>query len=138
MHPQSFITLLLAVTLLAACKKEDNETNRKAEILGKWKYNGFMYDVNGNGQRDDSLYTLPDSFTYYYTFRNDGIVEIATGQTMDTTSWLLLDNDTKLRIGSDSSEIVDIAELNGTNLILGALNPKILPPTYGWFIMRKQ
>jgi len=124
-------SLLLAIFPLVAivsCDKGDGPTTNtksKAEMLttGTWKITAIASDNDGNGSYESDVYLLfpaclKDNF---YTFKSGGALDMdeatvkcdPSDPQINTTSWLLSQNDTRLTL--DGDEYV-IDQLTATTL----------------------
>jgi|GEM_PF-1001857 len=137
------LILILSLSLLGAtsCKKDGNDNDpvkTKREILtsGKWLISASDAVIGQQGNTQDvnlySDYMLPCQRDNYYLFSSNGSSSIDEGpskcsdtsvQTVNTGTWELRENDSKLRFKVqmgiiDADVVADITELHDNKLTL--------------------
>ena len=132
-----FFAALVLCLALGACQKsgedDDEQPPTKTEMLtsGSWKITAVDADTLGDGTFEIDVYNLlieacdKDDF---FVFKTNGNLDLDEGPSkcddtdpqVSTTSWRLLENETKLEIGGDA---YDIAELTNSTLKLVYMEP---------------
>jgi hypothetical protein len=106
--------------LTISCSKKDSSVVSKKELLtsGSWKLAAVTADEDANGTYEiDKFATFSNCYKdNYYTFGNNGVLELNEGATKcnpgDTQTlsgtWQLTQNETHLMINSDEWELVEL------------------------------
>ena len=126
--------VILAIAVIAGCKKDDNSSPTKTQLLttGNWivianQVNPAI-DANGDGVLENDIFAVSpqcyrDNIT---TFKTDGTYTIDEGATKcnasdpqieESSYWKFSDNETKMLVGDPGSEqTFQVLELSGTVL----------------------
>lgn len=113
--------ILLSVAVMTGCKKDDNKSKSKTELLtsGSWKQTSIYFspavDWNGDGQTENEVINLyqPCDRDDLMTFKTNGTVVSDEGaskcdpsgpQIIETTNWKFSDNETKIMLGDPGQE----------------------------------
>ena len=125
---KSLLLAIVPLVILLSCDKDDkppSNTQSKTEMLttGTWKITAIASDNDGNGSYETDVYLvfpacLKDNF---YTFKVGGALDMdesavkcdPSDPQINTTSWLLSQNDTRLTLDGDQY-VID--QLNATTL----------------------
>lgn len=138
----TFITLCCGLTVLAACKKSDtnsnssnnnnsgNNTLTKTQLLvaGKWQLSASSATTNYRGKDTtiDTYSTMEQcDKDDFILFANDGTCTVDENANkcsydaqIESFTWALLYNDTKLAIVDDNPDTMNVEELTSTDLKL--------------------
>jgi hypothetical protein len=117
---KSFLTSTTIFTLLiiSCSKKDSNQSKKDLLTSGSWKLTAVVADDDGNGTYEIDRFTgFSDCFKdNYYTFQNNGILELNEGpikcsltdpQT-ETATWQLTQNETHLKIDTDEWKLEEL------------------------------
>ncbi|HTM65522.1 MAG TPA: lipocalin family protein [Flavipsychrobacter sp.] len=139
--------LCCSLLVLAACnKKEDNNNNMSATaqtlVAGKWQLSTSTATVNYMGQDTTAdIYSQMDDCDkddfVLFAANGTGTVDenankCADDQPVESFTWLLLNNDTKIFIADSNPDTLDVTELTNTQLVLKQikLNTSGAPVTF--------
>lgn len=118
------LLLLVSMLLLNACKKETVKTKKELLTQKTWVIQKFEEKAGTANWVDDFPNFDACSKDDQYVFRANNTYEFNEGATkcaptdpqiFDTGAWAFLDNETKLRIGSED---FNIEKLDNTSLVL--------------------
>jgi hypothetical protein len=116
--------VILTVALLAGCKKDSASNKTQLLTSGTWKLTSDYFnpavDVDGDGHTEnEAINVLPRCFTdNLLIFKTDGTATRDEGatkcypsdpQTIETMNWKFLDNETKLMVGEDLADLVELS-----------------------------
>lgn len=124
---QLLILSLLVATAYSACKKEENKTASKMDLLtdGRWQMTAYTlsppFDLNYDGTPDtDGLAAMePCDRDNLFLFKKDGTLEIDEGPTKcnpfdpqinQTTTWAFVNNETEIIIDGDRATIQELTK----------------------------
>jgi len=113
--------VILSVAVMAGCKKDDNKSKSKTELLtsGSWKQTSVYFspavDFDGDGHEENEVINLypPCSKDDLLTFKTNGTAVSDEGaskcdpsdpQVIETTNWKFSDDETKILIGNPGEE----------------------------------
>lgn len=130
MKQSIFLTLLVVIGTLSACRKDPIDTPTpvsKTSLLttGTWSLTVMAHDYDGNGSYETDVFAnAPTCFRdNFWTFRANGDLELNEGNTKcdpidpqtDITNWQLTNNENSLVLDGD---VFSITELNSSNIKL--------------------
>ena len=128
--------LCCGLLVLAACnKKEDSNMSAKAQTLvaGKWQLSAYTGTVNYMGQDTTAdLYSQmadcdKDDFILFAADGTGTVDEntdkCANDQQVESFTWLLLNNDTKIFFADSNPDTLDVTELTNTQIVLRQVKP---------------
>jgi len=133
---RTLMPVIVIAIVFSACKKD---TSRKDLIVGTWTQTALIMDTNGNGNPDDSVYTVQTGQSNIVTLKSNGTgTEVTTqGGTSSTLNftWSLTNNDNTITIVETGtmSTTVSVAIIELTSSKLTVENKTTTPFQWSYF-----